>query len=52
MNVDEAVSDATVDGTLYLLGNMLFYMELDSSVLVENADTLKFPAGEWNVQVN
>jgi hypothetical protein len=49
VNVEEAVSDATADGTLQTLGNLLFSGTLQSSKEIEAGDTAKFGANDLEI---
>ncbi|MFP4027925.1 MAG: hypothetical protein ACLFWL_09050 [Candidatus Brocadiia bacterium] len=49
VNVEEAVSDSTVDGTLQTLGNLLFSGTLQSSKEIEAGDTAKFGANDLEI---
>jgi hypothetical protein len=45
VTVQEDVTDATADGTLYAMGNMLEYAPLDTAKSIGTDDTLEIPAG-------
>jgi len=49
VNVEEAVSDATADGTLQTLGNLLFSGTLQSSKEIEAGDAAKFGANDLEI---
>ncbi len=46
VNVEEDLTDATVDGKLWLLGNMLRHGALATSKAIGAGDSLRFPAGD------
>jgi hypothetical protein len=50
--VSEAVPDATVDGTLSPLGNMLAHAALTASRSIESGDTPKFSAGDLDITLD
>ena len=51
INVEEAVGDATVDGTVDLLGNMRLHGALDAAKTVNNGNVLKFVANALAVRL-
>lgn len=52
INVEQAVSDATADGTVWLLGRLLFGKALDASKDVNDGQTLRYPAGSCQVTLD
>jgi len=48
----EAIADATVDGTLYPMGNPLGYGALSVSKAIASGDTGKFAAGDLDVTLD